>query len=124
MAGVAVAGSVFAIYQLNMGDVVTARATEANHPVLESGRKKAGYTAAIFVAGMTLLTRDANVGILGSFSIIAMEINARHAIMGHPVTGKMVPPDDSAYQPVDGSMVPDYPPSEATADFGYDTAYR
>lgn len=107
MAGLAVVGSVYGVYQLNVGSVAQAHATEANHPVLDSSKKKAGYTALILVAGLTLLTKDANVGILGAGTIVAMELSYRHAIMAHPETGKMVPPGNSVYQaPVDNNVYP------------------
>jgi hypothetical protein len=99
VAGLAVMGSVFAIYQLDVGGVASAYATDANHPALESSRKKAGYTALVLVGSLTLITRDANVGILGFGSIVAMELHYRHAIMAAPETGKIVPPAPSQYQP-------------------------
>jgi hypothetical protein len=99
MAGLAVAGTVYAIYQLDVGSVAQAAATDANHPQLESSRKKAGYTAFIAVSGISLITRDGNVAILGYASIVAMEIHYRTAIMSSPATGKIVAPDGGAYQP-------------------------
>lgn len=124
-ASVATIGLVYGIYQLNIGSAAQAQATDANHPVNEMSRKKAGYTALVGVTGLTLLTRDANVGIAGALTIIAMELTYRHAIMAHPISGKMVPPDHSAYQPVDASMVPDYPPDETATDFSnYGGSYR
>lgn len=101
IAGIATAGVVFAVYQLSVGSVSGAQATDANHPVLESSRKKAGYTALIMVAALTLLTRDGNIGILGGSSIIAMELAYRHGIMAHPETGKMVNPVPGAYAPAE-----------------------
>lgn len=98
--GIAVVGSVYGVYQLNVGSVSQAHASPDNHPALESSRKKAGYTALVLVAGLTLLSRDANIGILGGATIIAMEMSYRHAIMAHPETGEMVPPAASQnYQP-------------------------
>lgn len=98
IAGIATAGLVYAIYQMDVGPVSTAHASDANHPSLESSRKKAGYTSFIAVAGLTLMTRDTNIGILGFVSIIAMEAHYRHAIMSDPNTGKIMPPADSVYQ--------------------------
>jgi|SRR5450755_3312351 hypothetical protein len=105
VSGLAVAGSVYAIYQLDIGPVSQAAASDANHPVLESSRKKAGYTAFVLVAGMTIISKDANVGILGFASIIAMEAHYRHAIMADPATGIIQPPAGTAYQPA-GNVVP------------------
>lgn len=105
VSGIAVAGSVWAIYSLNVGPVSTAHASDANHSALESSRKKAGYSAFIFVAGITLITRDANIGVLGFGSIVAMELNYRHAIMVSPVTGIMQPPAGADYVPAGGNVV-------------------
>lgn len=101
VAGLAVAGIVYGIYQLNVGSVASAAATDANHPILESSRKKAGYTSLIAVAGVSLLARDPNIAILGGASIIAMELSYRHAIMVHPESGMIVPPAGSDYQPAE-----------------------
>lgn len=99
MASAATVGFVIAIYQMNTGSIAQVHASDANHPVLETSRKKAGYTAVAGVAALTLLTKDANIGILGGGTIIAMELTTRHAIMAHPVTGKLTAPESSAYVP-------------------------
>ena len=99
VAGVAVAGSVFALYNMDLGPVASAHASDANHPALESSRKKAGYTAFILVSALTLITKDSNVGILGFASIIAMEVHYRSAIMAAPATGVIVPPTEDSYAP-------------------------
>ncbi|MEU9022344.1 hypothetical protein [Actinomadura sp. NPDC048394] len=97
--GATVAGMVYATYQLDVGPVSGAQATDANHPVLESSRKKAGYTSLIMVGGLALLAKDPNIVILGGAAVIAMEAHYRHAIMAHPETGQMQPPSPDAYQP-------------------------
>jgi hypothetical protein len=101
MAALAVAGTVYAVYQLNIGSTATAHATEANHPALESSRKKAGYTSFILVSGLFLVTKDANVGSIGFGSIIAMEVIYRHSIMADPMTGRIQAPAETAYQPAE-----------------------
>lgn len=103
--GVAVAGSVWAIYNMNVGPVSTAHASDANHAALESSRKKSGYTAFIFVSAITLIAKDVNIGILGFASIIAMELDYRHAIMVSPVTGMIQPPAESSYSPAGGNVI-------------------
>lgn len=105
IAGIATAGVVYAIYQMDVGPVSMAHASDANHPSLESSRKKAGYTSFIAVAGLTLMTRDTNIGILGFISIIAMEAHYRHAIMSDPNLGKIQPPSDMVYTPAE-NVVP------------------
>jgi hypothetical protein len=99
VAGLAVMGLVYADYQLNVGSVAQVHMTDANHPAVETSRKKAGYTAFVLVAGIGLISRDANIIILGSATIIAMELSYRHAIMAHPQTGVMQPPTSMVYEP-------------------------
>lgn len=99
IAGLAVMGTVYALYQLNLGNTAQVHMTDANHPVAETSRKKAGYQAAIVVAGIGLIAKDANIIILGSATIIAMELSYRHAIMAHPETGMMVAPGEAVYEP-------------------------
>lgn len=93
IAGLAVMGLVYADYQLNCGTIAQVHMTDANHPAVETSRKKAGYSAFVLVGGIGLIARDANIIILGSATIIAMELMYRHAIMAHPQTGRMQPPD-------------------------------
>ena len=121
VASLATVGFVVALYQMNVGNIAQVHASDPNHPVLESSRKKAGYTALAGVTALTLLTRDANVAILGGGSIIAMELSARHAIMAHPVTGKLTAPEDgSAYTP-NLSVVPES--SDSSEDYGESAGY-
>lgn len=105
VSGIAVAGGVWAIYNMNIGPVSQAHASDANHGSNESSRKKAGYIAFVFVSAITLITRDSNVGLLGYGSIIAMDIQYRHAIMANPANGEMQPPAGSGYTPAGGSVV-------------------
>jgi hypothetical protein len=100
VAGIATVGLVYGLYQLNVGPMSQAQATPANHPVLESSRKKAGIQAFIVVAALTLIARDMNIGILGGGTIIAMEVAYRHGIMAHPESGKIENPNPAtAYEP-------------------------
>lgn len=105
VAAIAVAGLVYAIYQMDVGPVSQVHMTDANHPSLETSRKKAGYTAFVTVSVLTLLTKDQNVGILGYGSIIGMEATYRHAIMADNVTGIMQPPSPDKYVPAE-NVVP------------------
>lgn len=114
MAGIATVAAVYGIYQLNIGSASQAQASDANHPVLDNTRKKAGYTALVLVAGLTLLARDANIGILGGSTIIAMELSYRHAIMADPMTGRMQNPSPSSYEPAE-NVVPFYQQGQEAA---------
>lgn len=102
VAGLATVGAVYGVYQLNLGSVAQVTATDPNHPVLESSRKKAGYTALVLVSALTLITRDANIGILGGGTIIAMELSYRHGIMANPQSVKIQNPNpQAAYEPAE-----------------------
>lgn len=107
ISGIATAGGVWAIYQMNVGPVSQAYNSDSNHMALESSRKKAGYMSFVFVSAITLLTRDAGVGVLGYGSIVAMELSYRHAIMADPTTGIIQPPSESTYQAA-ANVVPLY----------------
>ena len=102
MAGIATVVAVYGVYQLGIGPVSNAQATEPNHPVLASSRKKAGYTALALVGSLFLITKDANIAILGAGTIIFMELNYRHAIMAEPSSGKIQNPNPAtAYEPAE-----------------------
>lgn len=105
MAAIATAGTVFAIYQLNVGSVSQAAATRSNNTALENSRKKAGYTSLAIVGALTLITKDANIGILGAGSIIAMELAYRHGIMADNQSMIMQNPSPTtAYMPAQESV--------------------
>lgn len=99
MGAVATMGLVFAVYEMNVGPIAQAHASDPNHPSLESSRKKAGWISLALVSALTLITKDGNIGVLGYGSIIGMEVAYRHAIMTNPDTGYMQAPVASLYQP-------------------------
>lgn len=102
IAGIATVGLVYGNYQLNVGSLSSVHMSEANHPALETSRKKAGWSSLVMVAGLTLITKDANIGILGFASIIAMEALSRHSIMTDASTGQIQNPNgNSAYAPAE-----------------------
>lgn len=112
MAGIATVAAVYGVYQLEIGTVAQAAVTDANHPIMESSRRKAGYTSIVLVAGLSLITKDANIAILGFGTIMAMELAYRHGIMAHPESGKMVNPSPvSAYEPAE-NVIPFYAQGE------------
>jgi hypothetical protein len=109
VAGLATVGAVFGVYQLSLGSIAEVAATDPNHPVLNSSRRKAGYTALVLVSALTLITRDANVGILGGGTIIAMELSYRHGIMANPQSMKMENPNpQTAYEPAENVIAFDF----------------
>lgn len=99
VAGLATVGLVAAVYQVDAGSVTTVHASDAYHGANSAGIKKAGYTALVMVAGISLLARDANILILGGAAIIAMSAHYRHANMVNPGTGQIEAPGAAAYMP-------------------------
>jgi hypothetical protein len=97
--GAAVIGLVVSIYNGGLGSMATAHATDTADPNLTVAKKKCGWTAAAAVAGVALLTRDANIVVLGGAAIIAEELGYVHAIHSDPGTGRFQLPLTSAYQP-------------------------
>lgn len=108
MAGIATVAAVAGVYQLALGPISQAQATDANHPVLESSRKKAGISALVLVSGLFLITKDFNLAILGGATIIGLEVIYRHGIMAHPMSGRMQNPSPAtAYEPAE-NVIPMY----------------
>jgi hypothetical protein len=100
--GVATGILVYAIYDRSLPDAATMGATRPYDTNIEAGRKKATYTSAAVVATVALLTRDANVFILGGMVLIALDVHARHANVTEPSTGALVSPQTAA--PVSGTV--------------------
>ena len=103
--GIATVGIVFAIYNMGCGSMASAHNSDANHPALAASRKKCGYTAFAAVAALTLITRDANVGILGFTTIGVLVFTYTLAITADPATGIMQAPSETSYQPA-ANVVP------------------
>lgn len=97
VAGLATVAIVGAIYQLDVGPVSQVHASDEYHPANTAGIKKAGYTALIAVAGISLLARDPNIVILGGAAVIAFHAHYRHANMVNPGTNTVVSPGSAAY---------------------------
>jgi hypothetical protein len=81
---------VLAIFGKTLPPTAVMHATPANDDNLESARKKATITSEIILGAISLMTRDANVFILGGLTVIALDFHARHANATAPDTGKMV----------------------------------
>lgn len=97
VAGLATLGLVYAVYQVDAGNVSTVAASEPGHPANGGSIRKAGYTSFIMVAGISLLARDPNIAILGMAGIIAMDLHYKHAHMVAPHNGQLVVPGPSQY---------------------------
>ena len=98
IAGLATVAIVASIYQLDAGSVSQVHYSDSNHPANKTSIKKAGWTSLATVAGISLLTRDPNIVILGGAAIIAFHAHYRHADMVNPGTGMVETTGSTAYQ--------------------------
>jgi len=90
--GIATGVLVWAIFERSLPNMAVMNATPANDINLEAGRKTAALTSAAVLAGVTLLTRDVDVFILGSSVLIALDWHARIGNARSPETGSLVSP--------------------------------
>ena len=89
---VATGALTYGLYSFNVPSVSVVHATAPNDVNVEAGRKKAAITAGIAVVGISVLTRDVNVFIVGGVILILLDFSIRHANSTHPVTGELVSP--------------------------------
>lgn len=85
----ATAGGVLVIYSGKIGPVADVQASSSGDPSVNSSIKKAGWESLLLVAGMTLLSRDLNVAILGGAAIILEHTMYLHAEMASPASGQI-----------------------------------
>lgn len=88
--GIATAIFVYTIYDRTLPDTATIHATDAGDINVEASRKKAAWAAAGAVSGVTLLTKDISVFILGAATIFALDWHTRHANASNKDTGELV----------------------------------
>lgn len=89
---------VIAIYGSKVGPIADVSATHTGDPSINSAIKKAGWTSWLLVAGMTILSRDLNVAILGGAAVIGEHSMYLHAELANPGTGQ-IEVNPEAYQP-------------------------
>jgi hypothetical protein len=88
--GVATAVFVYTIYSKALPDTGTIHATDPGDVNIDLARKKAAWTAAAAVSGITLLTKDISVFTLGAAAIFALDMQTRHANASNNETGELV----------------------------------
>lgn len=90
VAGIAVMGIVYAVYSHALPSQAEIHATDPHDKNVESGRKKAIITSAAIIGGISLVAKDTRIFILGSFTAVALDFQARHANAVSPSTGQLV----------------------------------
>lgn len=118
MAGLATAGFVYGVYQLNLPSMTEVHGADPHNRSVASSQKKAMWGSIGAVAGMFLLTKDATVFTAGALMFLYEEWGYRHANAVHPGTNK-VQPLASQRSAMDMGQTPD----DSTADGGYGGSY-
>lgn len=115
--GLAVGALVWTIYNRALPADVDMRVAAPNDADIESSRKKAAYTAAGVVAGVSLIAKDATVFILGGMMVVAVDWWARHANAVNPELGRAFIPGFNGITPNTNPALQD--PTAGPADPGY-----
>jgi|SRR6185437_5498717 len=82
---------VWGVYQHFMPNVADVQATPAHNNVLNNSRREATWVSAGVVGGISLITKDPTIFIVGGAMVIALDFAHRHANSTHHVTGAVVP---------------------------------
>jgi hypothetical protein len=117
MTGLTIGALVWTIYNRALPADVDLRVAAPNDQDVEASRKKAGYTAAAVVAGISLIAKDATVFIIGGSMVIAVDWWARHANAVNPMMGKAYIPGFDGVTPNLNPALQD--PDAGPADPGY-----
>lgn len=110
--GVATAAMVYGVYTFSLPNTAQMHATMPGDINIEAGRKKAAWTSAVVVAGVSLMAKDKTIFVLGGVVLIALDWHARHANVSHPETGKLV--STQGYAPTVSDAPPAAPADHAT----------
>jgi hypothetical protein len=85
----ATAAGVFVIYGATIGPAADVQASLPGDPSVNSSIKKAGWESLALVMGMTLLSRDLNVAILGFGAVVLEHTKYLHSEMASPASGQV-----------------------------------
>lgn len=85
--GLAVATMVYGIYQNQLPSVTDIRLADTNDRDIQSAERAAAWTSAGIVAGVSLITQDPTVFIIGGSMVVMMSWLHRHADRVDPRTG-------------------------------------
>lgn len=105
---------VFGIYQVITPSTADIRTVEPGNRDVEASERQATWTAAVAVAGISLITKDPNPFIVGGALVIAMAWSKRHANFVNPLTGR------ASGDGLDLSdLIPSTTQQDAPAAYGY-----
>lgn len=86
---------VYGIYDLIMPEMVNVRAADSNDVHLGTAEKTARWTSGGVVLGLTLITRDTTVFIMGATMVVALSWGYRHANVVDPDRGNALLPSSA-----------------------------
>jgi hypothetical protein len=90
--GAVTAGLVYGIFQVELPSMADVHAAPANNAHISQSVNVAGWSAAVAVAGISLLAKDPTVFVIGGAMAAFLTWRAKHASMTSPVTGQVTPP--------------------------------
>jgi hypothetical protein len=90
---------VAAIYGSDVGPVADVHMSLPGDPSLSAAIKKAGVKSWLLVAGVTILTRDLNVVLIGGSMQLLEHLSYLHGNMSNPAAGGDVTATPASYQP-------------------------
>ncbi len=85
--GLATATLVYGIYQNQLPSSTDIRMAESGDPDIQSAERAAAWTSAAIVAGVSIITGDPTVFIIGGSMLVAMSWLTRHADAVDPRAG-------------------------------------
>ena len=88
--GLATAALVWGVYNSALPSLAEARVSEQGDRDLASAERTATWAAAAVVAGVSLISKDATVFVLGGTMVVALAWMHRHANSVHPDYGKVM----------------------------------
>jgi hypothetical protein len=86
--GLATAAVVYAVYSNATPSITEIRAAKPNDSDVEASRKMASWLSAGVVGGISLITKDPTIFIIGGGMVIALDWYTRHANLVNPTVGK------------------------------------
>ena len=106
--GLATAALVWGIYNSALPSIADVRVSQPNDPDASATERAATWTAAAAVAGVSLISRDPTVFVLGGSMVIVLSWWHRHANAYNPSLGSATVP---SVGPLTGDMSEGYAPA-------------
>lgn len=98
IAGVAAAALAVGIYQNDLPTLAECRSAESGDPDLDGAEKSATWKAAAVVAGVSLLTKDPTIFVIGGLAVVALAWSHKYANALDPIAQRVPYPFGGAVQ--------------------------